>query len=109
MQITAKTELGASKKSKNLLKPMHLCTKDVGKALKKGDEGAVVESVKAASEVYAPVTGDVTEVNEALNDEPGLVNSDPMGKGWFFKITISDASDMDGMMDEATYKAFAEG
>ena len=82
---------------------------DVGKALKKGDEGAVVESVKAASEVYAPVTGDVTEVNEALNDEPGLVNSDPMGKGWFFKITISDASDMDGMMDEATYKAFAEG
>jgi glycine cleavage system H protein len=81
---------------------------DVGKALKKGDEGAVVESVKAASEVYAPVSGEVTEVNEALNDEPGLVNSDPMGNGWFFKITITDSSDLDGMMDETAYKTFAE-
>ena len=82
---------------------------DVGKALKKGDEGAVVESVKAASEVFSPVNGEITEVNEALNDEPGLVNSDPMGNGWFFKITIADAADLDGMMDEAAYKAFAEG
>jgi glycine cleavage system H protein len=82
---------------------------DVGKALKKGDEGAVVESVKAASEVYAPVNGEVTEVNEALNDDPGLVNSDPMGNGWFFKITIADPPDLDGMMDEAAYKEFAEG
>lgn len=82
---------------------------DVGKALKKGDEGAVVESVKAASEVYAPVNGEVTEVNEVLNDDPGLVNSDPMGNGWFFKITIVDPSDLDGMMDEAAYKEFAEG
>jgi glycine cleavage system H protein len=81
---------------------------DVGKALKKGDEGAVVESVKAASEVYAPVSGEVTEVNEALNDEPGLVNSDPMGNGWFFKITITDSSNLDGMMDETAYKTFAE-
>jgi glycine cleavage system H protein len=81
---------------------------DVGKALKKGDEVAVVESVKAASEVYAPVSGEVTEVNEALNDEPGLVNSDPMGNGWFFKITITDSSDLDGMMDETAYKTFAE-
>lgn len=82
---------------------------DVGKALKKGDEGAVVESVKAASEVYAPVNGEVTEVNEVLNDDPGLVNSDPMGNGWFFKITIADPSDLDGMMDEAAYKEFVEG
>lgn len=82
---------------------------DVGKALKKGDEGAVVESVKAASEVYAPVNGEVTEVNEVLNDDPGLVNSDPMGNGWFFKITIVDPSDLDGMMDEAAYKEFVEG
>lgn len=82
---------------------------DVGKALKKGDEGAVVESVKAASEVYAPVNGEVTEVNEALNDDPSLVNSDPMGNGWFFKITIADPSDLDGMMDEAAYKEFVEG
>jgi glycine cleavage system H protein len=82
---------------------------DVGKAMTKGDEGAVVESVKAASEVYAPVTGEIIAVNEALNDDPDLVNTDPMGNGWFFKISISDATDLDDLMDEAAYKAFAEG
>jgi len=82
---------------------------DVGKAMKKGDEGAVVESVKAASEVYAPVTGEIIAVNEALNDDPDLVNTDPMGNGWFFKISISDAADLDDLMDEAAYKAFVEG
>jgi glycine cleavage system H protein len=82
---------------------------DVGKAMKKGDEGAVVESVKTASEVYAPATGEIIAVNDALNDDPDLVNTDPMGNGWFFKISISDAADLDDLMDEATYKAFAEG
>jgi glycine cleavage system H protein len=82
---------------------------DVGKAMKKGDEGAVVESVKTASEVYAPATGEIIAVNDALNDDPDLVNTDPMGNGWFFKISISDAADLDDLMDEATYKAFAKG
>ena len=82
---------------------------DVGKAMKKGDEGAVVESVKTASEVYAPATGEIIAVNDALNDDPDLVNTDPMGNGWLFKISISDAADLDDLMDEATYKAFAEG
>ena len=82
---------------------------DVGKAMKKGDEGAVVESVKTASEVYAPATGEIIAVNDALNDDPDLVNTDPIGNGWFFKISISDAADLDDLMDEATYKAFAEG
>jgi glycine cleavage system H protein len=82
---------------------------DVGKAMKKGDEGAVVESVKTASEVYAPATGEIIAVNDALNDDPDLVNTDPTGNGWFFKISISDAADLDDLMDEATYKAFAEG
>ena len=82
---------------------------DVGKALKKGDEGAVVESVKAASEVYAPVTGEITAINEALDEAPDLINTDPMGNGWFFKISITNASDLDNLMDEAAYKEFAEG
>jgi glycine cleavage system H protein len=82
---------------------------DVGKAMRKGDEGAVVESVKTASEVYAPATGEIIAVNDALNDDPDLVNTDPTGNGWFFKISISDAADLDDLMDEATYKAFAEG
>ncbi len=77
-----------------------------GKALAKGDEAAVVESVKAASDVYAPVSGNVLEGNAALADEPGLVNSDPEGEGWFFKITLSDASELDSLMDETAYEAF---
>lgn len=82
---------------------------DVGKALAKGDEAVVIESVKAASELYAPISGEVTEVNAALGDEPAQVNSDPMGAGWFFKMTIGDASELDGLMDEAAYKSFVEG
>jgi len=77
-----------------------------GKQLAKGDEAAVVESVKAASDVYAPVSGNVLEGNTALTDEPGLVNSDPEGEGWFFKITLSDASELDSLMDETAYEAF---
>jgi len=82
---------------------------EVGKSLAKGDEAVVIESVKAASELYAPISGEVTEANEALADEPAQVNSDPMGAGWFFKMTIADASELDGLMDEAAYKSFVEG
>lgn len=79
---------------------------DDGKALAKGDEAAVVESVKAASDVYAPVSGNVLEGNPALADEPGLVNTDPEGEGWFFKITLSDSSELEELMDETAYEAF---
>jgi glycine cleavage system H protein len=75
----------------------------VGKVLKKGDEAAVVESVKAASEIYAPVAGTVTEVNEALSGEPGLINSDPTAGGWIYKIAIADASELDRLLDDAGY------
>lgn len=79
---------------------------EAGKSLAKGDEAAVVESVKAASDVYSPVSGSVIEGNAALADEPGLVNTDPEGEGWFFKVTLSDASQLDGLMDETAYEAF---
>ncbi len=82
---------------------------DIGKTIAKGDEAAVVESVKAASEVYAPVEGEVTQVNEALNDNPGLINSDAQGDGWFLKIKVTDASQLEALMDEAAYKAYVEG
>lgn len=79
---------------------------EAGKALGKGDEAAVVESVKAASDVYAPVSGAVTEGNAALADDSSLVNSDPEGEGWFFRLTLSDASELDALMDEAAYGEF---
>ena len=81
---------------------------DVGASLAKGGEAAVVESVKAASEIYAPVTGEVTEVNKALADDPGKINTDAMGEGWFFKIKLTDAAELEGLMDEAAYKAYVE-
>jgi glycine cleavage system H protein len=77
----------------------------VGRALKKAEAAAVVESVKAASDVYAPVTGEVLEANAELAAEPALVNSDAQGKAWFFKIRIADKSELGGLMDEAAYKA----
>ena len=77
---------------------------DAGKTLGKGDEAAVVESVKAASDVYSPVSGEVTEGNQAIIDEPGLVNSDPEGEGWFFKLKLSDTGELDGLMDEGSYR-----
>ncbi|WP_342658445.1 glycine cleavage system protein GcvH [Sphingomonas sp. NY01] len=77
-----------------------------GRALSKGDEAATVESVKAASDVYAPVSGTVVEGNPALADEPALVNSDPEGEGWFFKITVSDPSELDALMNESAYADF---
>jgi glycine cleavage system H protein len=76
---------------------------EVGRQLAKGDEAAVIESVKAASEVYAIVGGEVAEVNGALDDDPAKVNADPMGDGWFFKIKIADAGDLNGLMDESAY------
>lgn len=77
-----------------------------GKSFDKGDEAAVVESVKAASDVYSPVSGTIVEGNEVLADEPGLVNSDPEGDGWFFKLELADATELDSLMDEAAYKKF---
>ena len=77
----------------------------VGRSLKKAEAAAVVESVKAASDVYAPISGDVLEVNEELAGEPALVNTDAAGKAWFFKIRIADKSELGGLMDEAAYKA----
>lgn len=79
---------------------------DVGKSLAQKDEAAVVESVKAASEVYAPVSGDVIEVNGPLEDAPDLVNSAAEAGGWFFKLKLSDAPELDAMMDDAAYKAY---
>ncbi len=79
---------------------------EVGKQLAKGDEAAVIESVKAASELYALVGGEVTEINEGLADDPAQVNSDPLGGGWFFKLKLSDAGELDGLMDEAAYKDY---
>ena len=79
-----------------------------GTAVAKGKEAAVVESVKAASDVYAPVSGTVTEGNSAIEDDPSLVNSAPEGNGWFFRLTLSDASELDGLMDQAGYKAFVD-
>ena len=81
----------------------------VGSTLKKGGDAAVVESVKAASDVYAPVSGTVTEGNAALREEPALVNSDPEGGGWFFKLSLSDVGELGGLMDEPAYKAFVNG
>lgn len=77
-----------------------------GKTVSKGDDAAVVESVKAASDVYAPVSGTVVEGNPALEDNPALVNEDPEGDGWFFKMTLSDPSELDGLMNESAYADF---
>ncbi|MEO5810410.1 MAG: glycine cleavage system protein GcvH [Sphingomicrobium sp.] len=75
-----------------------------GKVLAKGDEAAVVESVKAASDVYAPADGEVTEANAALADDPALINRDPEGEGWFFKLKLADIAQLEGLMDETTYR-----
>ncbi|MGO4564625.1 glycine cleavage system protein GcvH [Rhizobium sp. 2YAF20] len=77
---------------------------DVGASFSKSDDAATVESVKAASEVYCPLDGEITAVNDAITADPSLVNSDPMGNGWFFKLKLKNASDADGLLDEAAYK-----
>ena len=79
----------------------------VGRTLNKGDEAAVVESVKAASDVYSPVSGEVLEANQAIADEPALINTDPEGEGWFFKLRLTDASELEGLMDEASYREWS--
>ncbi len=79
---------------------------NVGVKLSKGDEVAVIESVKAASELYSPVSGEVIEVNEALNDDPALVNTDAQGNGWIYKVALSNISELDEMMDDAAYTDF---
>jgi glycine cleavage system H protein len=77
---------------------------EAGKQLTKGQEAAVVDSVKAASDVYSPVTGEVVEGNQAVVEDSSLVNSDPEGQGWFFKVRMSDTGELDGLMDETAYR-----
>jgi glycine cleavage system H protein len=79
---------------------------EVGAMIEQGKDAAVVESVKAASDVYAPITGEITEVNPALEEDPALVNSSPEDDGWFFKMTIAAEAELDALMDEDSYKAF---
>ncbi|QIL02782.1 glycine cleavage system protein GcvH [Sphingomonas sinipercae] len=81
---------------------------DAGRQLTKGGDAAVVESVKAASDVYAPVSGEVIEGNQAVADDPALVNSDPEGEGWFFKLRLSDQGELEGLMDEAAYREWVK-
>ena len=80
----------------------------VGTTFKAGDIAGVVESVKAAADVYMPVTGEIVEVNEELRNDPSLANSDPLGAGWFFKVKMSDTSELAGLMDETAYNDFAK-
>jgi len=81
---------------------------EVGKTLAKGEVAGVVESVKAAADIYMPVAGEVTEVNEALRADPSLANSDPLGNGWFFKVLIKDMAEFDVLMDEPAYQKFVQ-
>lgn len=81
----------------------------VGKVLDQRDEAAVVESVKAAAEVYTPVSGEVIEVNEELNNDPSLVNTDAFGEGWFAKLKLTDPTELEDLMDEEAYKTFLAG
>ena len=81
-------------------------TPEVGATLEQGGESGVVESVKAASDVYAPVSGEVTEVNEVLSDDPGKVNADPEGDGWFYKVKLTNPDELNELMDAAAYEAF---
>ena len=81
---------------------------EAGRMLTQGTEAAVVESVKAASDVYAPVSGEVTEGNQAVVDNPGLVNTDPEGQGWFFRLTLTDDHQLSDLMNADQYKAFCE-
>ena len=81
----------------------------VGRKVAKGESIAVVESVKAASDIFAPVSGEIVDANKALADSPGDVDAEPMGKGWFFKIKLSSTAELDGLMDEKAYDAFVKG
>ena len=82
---------------------------EVGKSFAQKDVAGVVESVKAAADVYMPVTGEIVEVNEDLRNDPSLANSDPLGKGWFFKVKLSQPAEVDALLDETTYNKFSAG
>lgn len=82
---------------------------EVGKSFAQKDVAGVVESVKAAADVYMPVSGEITEVNEDLRNDPSLANSDPLGKGWFFKVKLSHAAEVDALLDETAYNKFSAG
>ncbi len=82
---------------------------EVGKSFAQKDVAGVVESVKAAADVYMPVTGEITEVNEDLRNDPSLANSDPLGKGWFFKVKLANAAEVDALLDETAYNKFSAG
>ena len=82
---------------------------EVGKSFAQKDVAGVVESVKAAADVYMPVTGEITEVNEELRNDPSLANSDPLGKGWFFKVRLASPSEVDALLDETAYSKFTAG
>lgn len=88
---------------------VHIELPDIDREVERGEDAAVIESVKAAGDVKSPVSGTVVEVNEALEDDPSLINSDPTGDGWVYKLTLSDASELDSLMDEAAYQAFIAG
>ena len=81
---------------------------EAGRRVSKGQETAVVESVKAASDVYAPVSGEIVEGNQAVADDPALINSDPEGQGWFFKLKLDNPGELDGLMDEAAYRQWIQ-
>ena len=81
---------------------------EVGRHVSKGQEAAVVESVKAASDVYSPVSGEVTEGNSKVTDDPSIVNSDPEGQGWFFKLKLDNLGELDGLMDEGAYREWVK-
>jgi glycine cleavage system H protein len=81
---------------------------EAGRKVAKGQEAAVVESVKAASDVYAPVSGEVVEGNQAVADDPALINSDPEGEGWFFKLKLDNPGELDGLMDETAYREWVK-
>ena len=82
-------------------------TPEAGRSLRRGEEAAVVESVKAASDVYSPISGTVIEGNPALADDPAIINNDPEGAGWFFKLEVTNPAELEGLMDEAAYREFA--
>jgi glycine cleavage system H protein len=79
-----------------------------GREIRKGEEAAVVESVKAASDVYSPISGSIIDGNQAISDDPSLVNNDPEGAGWFFKVEVKDPSELDGLMDEVAYREWCK-
>ena len=81
---------------------------EVGRSYAKGEVAGVVESVKAAADVFMPIAGEVTEVNEALRSDPSLANSAPLGQGWFFKVKMADTADLEGLMDETAYGEFSK-